>query len=290
VSTTALALGNAGCQPATGYYFSKAVTQAPVSKKPSPGCGHAPPAQIPVSVDVAGQTRSFILAIPRRYNARQTHALVFAFHGRTNSNEEVRSYFDLEENATQPTIFVYPSGKQLENGKYNWADPGDNADQLRDYARFDKLLQTISERYCIALDRVYVVAHSLGAYFANSLACVRAARIRAMASLGGGISAGSCNGEIAVMLLHNPKDRLVSFQNGVQARDHFLQQNHLQGQKAVPVYGSELNCKRYGEAEIRNPVVWCPHTQDRTSRGRYYPHNWPQQTGQAIMQFFSTLP
>jgi polyhydroxybutyrate depolymerase len=154
LATMLLILLNAGCQLNSGYYFNKVVMQAPATRQPSPGCGHAPPAKIPAGIEVAGQIRSYILAIPRSYTPEQPHSLIIAFHGRTHSNEEVRSYFALEENAVHPTIFVYPGGKQLENGKYNWAEPSDNAGKLRDYELFDKLLQTISQRYCIALDRV----------------------------------------------------------------------------------------------------------------------------------------
>ena len=42
-------------------------------------------------------------------------------------------------------------------------------------------------------------------------------------------------------------------------------------------------CQRYGEAGIADPVLWCPHTRDRTRSGRYYPHHWPRETGAAIM-------
>lgn len=282
---------NTGCSPATGYFFYQSISAPAQTQQPSHGCQRSAPGRMPNTINVAGETREYILAVPKNYQPNHAYSLVFAFHGRTSSNEKVRSYYDLEENALHPTIFVYPSGKRLSNSRYNWAEPGDPATRLRDFELFDKLLKNIADNYCVALDRVYVAAHSLGASFTNNLGCARGTQIRAVATLGGGISsAKNCNGEVAAMILHNPKDRLVPFASGVRARDHFLQQNNLTDKTAVPVYGSELNCERYGEAEVLNPVVWCPHTVDHNSRGKFYPHTWPDQTGYAIMRFFATLP
>lgn len=36
--------------------------------------------------------------------------IIFAFHGRTNSNTMVRGYYDIEEESQGDAIIVYPSG------------------------------------------------------------------------------------------------------------------------------------------------------------------------------------
>jgi polyhydroxybutyrate depolymerase len=256
----------------------------------SQGCGRPIPKKPATSLKLDERRRRFILVVPKGYTSRQPHRLVFAFHGRTDNNAKVRGYYDLERHSAQPTLFVYPSGLKDKSGRFTWSAPRDPANALRDYAFFDTLLSYISEHYCLALDHVYVVGHSLGAWFSNSLACARASHIRAVGTVGGGISASDCHGPVAAMIVHNPKDRLVPFAGGQRARDTFLRQNGLWEAHDKPLHKYDLNCRRYGREDVRNPVLWCPHRHDYTWRGTYYPHHWPRETGEAIMTFFASLP
>ena len=75
---------------------------------------------------------------------------------------------------------------------------------------------------CVDLDAVFVVGHSLGASFANSLACARGGQVRAVGSVAGGIDGTACTGRAAALLLHNPADRAVPISEGLRARDALL--------------------------------------------------------------------
>ena len=138
----------------------------PVIARPSSilssGCGQARPAKVPSAIRVDGRQRHFLLVVPEDYSASVPHAVVFAFHGRTNSNRKARGYFRLERNASRPTLFVYPSGVQ-KGRSYSWANPGDPPLAQRDFALFDALLERLSAQYCVDRERVHVVGHSLGA-------------------------------------------------------------------------------------------------------------------------------
>lgn len=253
---------------------------------PVEGCGVAP-GVAPSSLVVAGLERRMIVAVPNGYDPQRLYPLVVAFHGRTNSNVQVRSYFELESELD--AIIVYPSGL-TQGGVYTWSDGGDSSDALRDYALFDEIVRLMQRRYCIDSSKIFVVGHSLGAWFANSLACVRGDVIRAVATVAGGISPSDCQGRVAAMLLHNPADNLVSIGEGEMARDTFLAQLETPGQPletGEPVLQA-LSCMRYHAA--RYPLVWCPHTISRTRSGRNYPHLWPTTTAAAMAHFFNSLP
>lgn len=260
------------------------------SAAPSAGCA-TPTTEVLTELTVAGAPRTFILELPQPYDPERAYPLVFAFHGRTSPAEEVRGYYDLETYAPDtlgPVLFVYPVALTQADGTFSWWDSGDAPDALRDFALFDALVTRLGETYCVDTARIYAVGHSLGGSFVNALGCYRAGVLRAVASLGAGPSGGTCTGAVAAMVLHNPRDELVPFDLGQAARDQYLQQNGLRGpaQAAEP---ASLACRRYGEAGSSDPVLWCPHTVD-TSRGRFYPHNWPEETGQAVMRFFAALP
>jgi polyhydroxybutyrate depolymerase len=253
--------------------------------EPSSGCGAAPPTP-PETFEIAGQERRAIVVLPQDYEADRRHALIFAFHGRTSDNARARRYFGLERAADGPTIYVYPAALPDRRGRFTWADSGDPPDALRDFALFDVILDRIASAYCVDLDAVYVVGHSLGASFANSLACARAERIRGVATVAGGIAPSDCSGEVAALLLHNPQDQAVPLSEGERARDALLGQP---GELIEPVRRrfAGFDCSRYGEAA--NPLLWCLHTQDFTSRGRFHPHQWPRGAAEAILTFFATL-
>jgi polyhydroxybutyrate depolymerase len=90
-------------------------------------------------------------------------------------------------------------------------------------------------------------------------------------------------------VLHNPADKLVPFSEGERARDSLVAQNGQDEAAAEPTEVGPFECERFAAHDPSNPVLWCPHNQDQTSRGRYYPHQWPSGTGEAIMDFFETL-
>ena len=253
--------------------------------EPSSGCGAASQSP-PPTFEVAGHERKAIVVLPQHYEADRPHTLIFAFHGRTSDNARARRYFGLERAADGPTIYVYPAALPDRSGRFTWADSGDPPDALRDFALFDVILDRIASAYCVDLDAVYVVGHSLGASFANSLACARAERIRGVATVAGGIAPSDCSGEVAALLLHNPQDQAVPLSEGERARDALLGQP---GELIEPVRRrfAGFDCGRYGDAA--NPLLWCLHTQDFTSRGRFHPHQWPRGAAEAILTFFATL-
>lgn len=265
----------------SGVRKAKDAPPGTVEGFPSSGCGKAAPATPPVTVDVSGVQRRFLIDVPRDYDSRTPARLIFAFHGRTNSNAQVRGYLELTKTASAYFV-VYP--ESLKNGSSNvWTTTEDG-----DYAFFDALLAELSSRYCIDTDQVYVVGHSLGAWFANSLACARGNVIRAAATLGGSTTRAECTGPVAAMVMHNPKDNLAAFSGGEQARDQYLAQNHCSADAPQPAEPSEYKCVRYSCPDAA-PVLWCPLEKDTGWNGEYYPHVWPGGAAGYVMRFFGSV-
>jgi polyhydroxybutyrate depolymerase len=263
-------------------------TAAPAAQAVTPGCEReAAPAPLE-RVTVNGEQRILLTVVPESYTPDRAHALVLAFHGRTNSHDRVRRYYDLEPHAGDDVIFVYPGGRQLPDGTYTWADPEDPTRSQPDLDLFDALVEAIGARYCIDGERIFAVGHSLGGWYANTLGCARGEVLRAIASLGGTITRTECQGATAALLLHNPDDRLVPFRYGLEARNVFLDQNQLP-RRSDPLELGRFECQHFGAEADDAPVLWCPHREDYTPSGRYYPHQWPHGTGEAIIDFLSTL-
>lgn len=260
----------------------------PVPPKPAPvaSCPLAVPVA-PTTLTVNGVQRSLLTHLPAAVHDAEPLPLIVVFHGRTSSNADVRSYMRLEGNGAD-AIIVYPAGLPAGGNARNWNDPGDNPAELRDYALFDAIVDHFTASYCIDQERIFVVGHSLGAYFANSVACSRPQTVRAVATVAGGIQRSGCPGEVAALLFHNPNDTLVAISEGERARDTFLAANQVNSHQPQHL-GGTFNCSVYNSSDRDRSVTWCVHNIDRPYGGRYDPHSWPAAIGPYVMEFFGSF-
>jgi polyhydroxybutyrate depolymerase len=254
----------------------------------SVGCGEDAPAAVPSSVTISGTARAITVRVPARYRTTTPVPVVFAFHGRTNSAQTVRSYYNFDR-LWPEAIIVYPEGVQTDSGTYNWSNSGDTSSTLRDYVLFDETLRLLEQKYCIDTYHIYAAGHSLGGWFSNSLGCKRGDIVRATASVGSSGVSGVCNGPSAALLIHNPDDNLAPIASGEVARNVRLEANSC-SYAFTPTEPRSLLCSQSTCDVPGNPVIWCPHTQDTDYRGDYYPHNWPVGASTAIVTFFKNLP
>jgi polyhydroxybutyrate depolymerase len=257
------------------------------SVRSSRGCGRAVPASPPTFISIDGTEQPVIVVVPEHERPDIPHRLIVAFHGRTNSAEEVRSYYGLEE-ASSDTLLAYPQGLEAGGGTYRWSLPGERGKELWGLRLFNILTRMLAEQYCLDLDKIYTVGHSLGAWMANTAACAEGGIVRASATVGGTMASLPCKGPAAAMLLHNPEDDLVSIRGGEQTRDGRLRENAC-STDSIPVEPQEFHCQRYLECSTGNPVLWCPHELHTNANGTYYPHQWPEGVGKEILDFFHGL-
>ncbi len=250
-------------------------------------CGKTRPVSQPMVSIVNGEPRTYITAVWSNYDERVPTKLIFAFHGRTNPNTMVRSYYKVEQAAKWNAIVIYPLWLPEEGPVRNWMNPWDKPDQLRDYALFDQLMKEMGEAYCIDLDQIYVVGHSLWAWFTNSLACARGDVIRGIGSVWWSVTKSACTGPVAAVIMHHPEDNLASFAGWVAARDLLLQQNGC-WPETTPVWPVGGNCVKYTNCLADAPVVRCAHDDGIDERGVYYPHTWPDFAWEYIWDFFSS--
>jgi len=253
----------------------------------SPGCGKSPLTSVPSTVHVYGVERHFLLTIPSRYVSHDPSPLIIAFHGRTNSNDQVRAYMVLDREATD-SIIAYPAALSNGNGTFSWANPGDRPQEIRDIAFFDAMVEKLADSYCIDMDRISVVGHSLGAWMANTVACVRGDVILASATVGGDSVQTTCAGPASAMIIHNPKDNLAPF-SGAEAVRKLRSDANFCGWETENTGPSALNCERQNQCAGGNAILWCPHTIDTDHRGVFYPHTWPNDTAKYIMEFLKSL-
>ncbi len=257
-------------------------------KSGSAGCGKEKPSKTPTSSVFNWVVRNYITVVWNKYNKNNPIKLIFAFHGRTNSNEMVRSYYWIEKETNGNAIIIYPSWLPEESSPRNRSNPWDKKSNLRDFALFDQILKDFEENYCIDKDQIFVVWHSLWARFTNSLSCARGDVIRAIWSVGWWTTINECSGPVASIIMQHPDDNLSPYREWVVARDQMLKQNSC-GPETVPIWPEPLNCVKYTNCLSDAPVIWCPHSDSTDSRWKYYPHTWPDNAWKEIIKFFESL-
>lgn len=243
----------------------------------------------PTLFEVRWEERSAIVDIGRQVRHSTPAPLIVAFHGRTNSNDQVRDYYNVQREAEGKWIWIYPSGLPEDSSPRSRREGWDPVDDIRVYELFDEIVETYSEEYCVDMDRIFVVGHSLGWWVTNTLACARGDQIRAIWSVGGSATRLECTWPTAAIIMHHPEDRLASFGWGEAARDQILTQNSC-ATVWTPVlwWPADGNCVQY-ECQEWAPVVWCPHSDSTAYNGSYYPHTWPNFAAEAIWEFFDEL-
>lgn len=227
----------------------------------SPGCGQAPTLTSGAhTIQSSGQSRSYILRIPANYDNSRPYRLVFAYHWRGGTMQDVDgggssgaawSYYGLQEQADDSTIFVAPQG--LGNG---WPNS-----QGQDLTFTDDMFELIQGDLCVDKRRVFALGFSYGGGMSYALACARPTRFRAVAVYAGGVLSG-CEGgtqPIAYMGIHGLGDLTLDISGGRSMRDRFVTNNGCTPQNPPePNQGSLMHtCTTYEGCTAGYPVRWC---------------------------------
>ncbi|HTV24637.1 MAG TPA: hypothetical protein VMG12_38360 [Polyangiaceae bacterium] len=244
--------------------------------EPSAGCDSAPALSSgEQTIEVDGETRSFILDLPSDYDEGTPYPLLFGFHGRGFSAAEFRSadYGNLLSVAGDDAIVVHPDA--LGDPEQAW-----DTESQDDVRFFDALLEELSDGLCVDEARVFAAGHSSGGYFTNLLGCERGDRLRAIAPVAGGGPFGDggapdCAGPVSAWIAHAEDDETVLFQNGENSRDYWLESDDCDEDRFDDV--SPSPCVAYEGCGAGLAVNWCVYDGG---------HDWPSFGARGIWSFF----
>jgi polyhydroxybutyrate depolymerase len=241
-------------------------TGAPV---PSAGCSStAAAASGRFTIDVAGNPREYILALPENYDATRPYRLVFTWHpGGGSAQGTANNYYGIRQRAADSAIFVSPEG--IDEG---WA----NTDG-RDIAFLDAMLDRFEADLCFDQSRVFSTGFSYGGMMSFAIACGRADRFRAIAPMSGALFSGCLDGDapIAMLGFHGTNDTVVDIAAGVRARDVLVERNGCQQEDQALETGG---CLAFQGCSEGHSLTWCEFDGGHTPA---------PQSGQRIWDFFS---
>lgn len=242
----------------------------------SAGCESGELLQSKNTLTVDGVERSYLLQMPPNYDPSKAYPLVIGVHGRTNSNQMVKDYMGLSRvgksrGDSREVIAIYPAG----SGKwpYSWEWQA-NLDFI------DSMLTQVTQTLCVDRSQVHVIGHSMGAHYANKLACLRGDIFASLSAVWGGGYGKDCTWPVASIIYHRPDDHLEAFSSGKSAVEIRKKINQCTWEPITKEFGG-VSCQVWKECSIGNPVAFCTDYDTLLND----PHSWPTIHAEGMYEF-----
>jgi polyhydroxybutyrate depolymerase len=175
----------------------------------------------------AGERRTYLLYVPKSYDASRPVPLVITLHGFVQwpaHQMHISRWNELAEK--QGFIVVYPGGTRFPKRWRTGAAPDRNRDSAADLQFISDLIDKLEKDYNIDPARVYANGLSNGGGMAFLLSCAMADRIAAVGIVAGALpmTLQDCNPSraVPVMLFHGTADPIVPFDGGRFRKDQAL--------------------------------------------------------------------
>jgi poly(3-hydroxybutyrate) depolymerase len=244
------------------------VSSSSSSRAGSAGCGA--PAKLTNgrrTINVNGLNREYVLDIPSNYNQNNPYKLVFGWHWRGGSANDVvgQGYYGMKSLSNNTAIFVAPDRAAGTDG---WTNANG-----RDIAFLQSMLTQLKSSLCIDESRIFSTGWSYGGMMSFAVGRELPTTFRAIAPVSGAfltphVDSGSAT---AAWIAHGNNDTVVSQSSGAQARDAYLRANGCSN-TTVPVQPSP--CVEYQNCSAGKPVVWCSFNGGHSQPSFYSSGAW----------------
>lgn len=234
----------------------------------SSGCGA--PAQLTNgrrTINVNGLNREYVLDIPSNYNPNNPYKLVFGWHWRGGSANDVvgQGYYGMKSLSNNTAIFVAPDRAAGTDG---WTNANG-----RDIAFLQSMLTQLKSSLCIDESRIFSTGWSYGGMMSFAAGRELPSTFRAIAPVSAAfltphVDSGSAT---AAWIAHGTSDNVVSHSAGSEARDAYVRANGCSN-TTVPVQPSP--CVEYQNCSSGKPVVWCSFNGGHTQPSFYSSGAW----------------
>jgi poly(3-hydroxybutyrate) depolymerase len=223
------------------------------------GCGRTPTLRSGThTIQSSGQSRGFVLRIPDGYSNTRPYRLIFAYHWRGGTMNDVASggssgtawsYYGMQQQSGNSAILVAPQG--IGNG---WANSNG-----QDLTFTDDMVRTIENDLCVDTTQRFAMGFSFGGGMSYAIACARASVFRAVVVYAGAQLSGCSGGTqpIAYFGIHGLSDNVLGISLGRSLRDRFVRNNGCAAQNPPePAVGSGTHITTTYSCQAGYPVQW----------------------------------
>jgi poly(3-hydroxybutyrate) depolymerase len=254
-----LAVLSAVALAAAGTIAAVTITVPHASAATTAGCGKTPTLRNgSQTIQSSGQARSFILRIPDGYNNTRPYRLIFGYHWRGGTMNDVASggssgaawaYYGMQQQSNNSAILVAPQG--LGNG---WSNTNG-----QDVTFTDDMIRVLENDLCVDTTQRFAMGFSFGGGMSYAIACARANVFRAVVVYAGAQISGCSGGSqpIGYFGIHGISDNVLNISLGRSLRDRFISNNGCTPQNAPePAPGSGRHITTTYSCRAGFPVRW----------------------------------
>jgi len=161
-------------------------------------------------INIDGKKREYYLSLPE--DTSKPFPLIINFHGFLSHAIEQQEFSQMDNYAHLNGVgVIYPEGINK-----SWNIGKDMMSEENDIGFVNALIDSVTSKYNIDSDRIYVCGFSNGGEFTYELMCELSNKIAAFGSVGGNFIINekrSCNinREIPLIHIHGTKDRLAKY-------------------------------------------------------------------------------
>jgi len=238
-----------------------------------------PPSKVNITketLDVDGTQRSYVLAVPKTYDAAKKYPIVLVFHGDGGNGPSMAGIdgyggvYPLHKVSGDDGIIVYPSGQNQV-----WETYGPSSSNP-DHQFVVKLIAAMKAKYSVS--KVFAAGWSKGGFFITHNQCRQPDIFEGAVIHAGGVpyddttlsgewpgSGGyqKCDGQTSrtqasmpVMVTHGSADGAVPYDGGEWLRDWYTFLNQCDSGR-VAATGLPSPCETQNNCKTGKPVVWC---------------------------------
>lgn len=215
-----------------------------------------------VTTSFDGMPRTYLLGLPKDYDASRAYPLVMLFHGNPGTKEQMRGYAPFEKVTKREAILVYPSALESAWDLYTPTDANKDMGWIR------ALPGEIAGTYHVDTSRIYGFGFSGGAFMMAQMGCRfgQEAFHAIYINSGGGPEetqsgypqrADKCficpGGPIPTLIVHGDVDGQVVKTSGAFTAKCVAENNGCAGEAKTP--GAPAPCQ-YASG-CQKPVGWC---------------------------------
>lgn len=203
------------------------------------------------TVDVAGNARRYVLAVPKTYDAARKYPLIVALHGDGQDGPAFRAFLPFDDIAGDDAIVAYPTGA---------VDIFTPYDQNPDQLMIEATIEAVKGKYAIDEGKVWGFGYSKGGFMANEIACRKPGVFKAMAIHAGGAPQEPqmngfpvCPGVVGLPVLatEGEFDTAIGGDYGAQ---YWASVNGCSNQRSAT---TPAECKKHNGCPADKPVVYC---------------------------------
>jgi polyhydroxybutyrate depolymerase len=224
------------------------------------GCGNANPVTpnqyVLRTITVASVVRTYAIRVPTGYDPARLYPVVYQQHGCNSAPDHETNNVPVHAQAGTSAIIV--RGRAA-------GDCWDTSPTGVDVPFWDAMTADVEATWCVDPTKRYLTGYSSGSFMTHRLGCIRANKIRGIATIAGGQAETNCLTNVAGLLIHDANDQTVNISASIAARDSLLTRNGCD-KVTAPTPTDHPPCVAYSGCQAGKPVVWCPTSGQDHSR------------------------